>query len=196
MKEVSRRAWLAGLGLAAGAGLGAAARGLGAATPRRRLLRPPGAAGEAELLAACIRCGQCVEACPYGTLEPASWREGMAMGSPHVRDARDVPCYLCRDHEELLCIAACPTGALREVAGIESIRMGVAEIDEETCLAHQGVVCRVCWHTCPLPGGAIRFGPRLRPVVDADTCIGCGICEHACLTDPASIRVRPAGEGG
>ena len=40
---------------------GAASRG---AVP----LRPPGALGEADFLAACTRCGQCVAACPFDTL--------------------------------------------------------------------------------------------------------------------------------
>ncbi len=49
------------------------------------LLRPLGAQLEADFLAACIRCGQCVEACPYGTLKLATATnldEGAAAGNP------------------------------------------------------------------------------------------------------------------
>jgi len=32
------------------------------------ILRPPGALSEDDFLATCIKCGMCVEACPYDTL--------------------------------------------------------------------------------------------------------------------------------
>ena len=32
------------------------------------LLRPPGALNEKEFLSTCIKCGQCVQVCPYHTL--------------------------------------------------------------------------------------------------------------------------------
>ena len=34
-----------------------------------RALRPPGALPEDDFLSACVRCGLCVEACPYGARE-------------------------------------------------------------------------------------------------------------------------------
>jgi len=157
------------------------------------LLRPPGARAGAGFLAACIRCGQCVEACPYDTLHLADLSAGLGAGAPYLV-ARDVPCFLCADYDELLCIAACPTTALQQVE-TEDIAMGVAVLDQQTCLAYNDVVCRACWHACPFPGSAIEFDAKLRPVVRADACIGCGLCEHACLADPAAIAVRPAALG-
>ena len=35
-------------------------------------LRPPGALPDGRFEAACIRCGQCVQACPYDTLQLAT----------------------------------------------------------------------------------------------------------------------------
>ena len=32
------------------------------------LLRPPGAQGESDFMARCIKCGKCIEACPYQAL--------------------------------------------------------------------------------------------------------------------------------
>jgi ferredoxin-type protein NapG len=32
---------------------------------------------------------------------------------------------------------------------------------------------------------------KLLPVVDPDFCTGCGLCEHACVTEIAAIKVLP-----
>jgi Pyruvate/2-oxoacid:ferredoxin oxidoreductase delta subunit len=53
-----------------------------------------------------------------------------------------------------------------------------------------------------LTGGRLPSGPDgsqtavRRPRVEADRCIGCGICENKCpLRGEAAIRVVPAGTG-
>ncbi|MFO1077632.1 MAG: 4Fe-4S binding protein [Planctomycetota bacterium] len=196
--DPSRRELWCGLGFGLGALVawwwrGAAGGGLptAAAGP----LRPPGAGGERQFLAACIRCGLCVQACPYDTLRsdgPAA-AGPRAHGAPSV-DARANPCWRCKDQPELLCIAACPTGALQPMP-VADLRIGLAAIDRTTCLAFNGVTCRACWHACPFPDRALRYDDRLRPLVDAEACIGCGLCEHACLVEPAAIVVRPHAEG-
>ena len=33
--------------------------------------------------------------------------------------------------------------------------------------------------------------PALTGTVDADVCIGCGLCERSCVRYPQAIRVRP-----
>jgi len=194
----SRRQFLtiAGVGLGAGAGF-VYRRSRSTCGPAADcLLRPPGALNEDDFLAACIRCGQCVEACPVDALEfDTSLEAGRDRGSPYV-NARNIPCNLCEGHDDLKCIAACPTGALSPVADIRDIRMGTAVIDEDRCLAYNGTVCRACWHVCPLPNEAIRFDAMLRVVVVEDACIGCGLCDHACLTTPSSIPIRPAAASG
>lgn len=188
---VDRRDACCGFGL----GLGALAAWLTTGWRARERppdrLRPPGAGNERDFLAACIRCGLCVQACPYGTLRrdgPES-TAALAAGAPSF-DARSIPCYLCKDKPDLLCIAACPTGALSPTP-VPQLRIGLAAIDQAQCLAYNGVTCRACWHACPFPDRALRYDSLLRPVVDADACIGCGLCEHACLTEPAAIVVRP-----
>jgi len=152
-------------------------------------LRPPGAGEDEGFLAACIRCGQCVEACPSQVLVLAGADSGVALGTPYFVPTRK-PCDLCQGQTEMKCIAACPTSALRPIARRKDVRIGIAEIDRDLCLPWRGVACKACWHACPLPNEAIVFNPMGRAVVVADACVGCGLCEYACLTEYPAIRVK------
>ncbi len=194
---LTRRGFINNLGLAVAGG----AVGFGiikwAEKNSPTLLRPPGALPEEEFLAACIRCGLCVEACPYDTLKLAPAENGVAYASPYLV-AREVPCYLCRQHEDLQCTKVCPTEALQpaiigtsNIELLDKVKMGVAVIDTTLCLAWNDVICRACWHACPFPNEAIGLDMMGRPEVYTDACIGCGLCDYACLTDPSSITVDP-----
>ncbi len=158
-------------------------------------LRPPGARDEQDFLAHCIRCQQCIAACPTDVLRVGPPAAGLSMGTPHVV-ARDLPCDLCLGRDEMRCIPACPTDALKPLARREDVRMGVAVIDDATCLPFVGVSCKACWHACPFAKQAITFNRLGRPRVVQDACVGCGLCEYACLTHPSSIRVVPFGVAG
>ena len=160
-------------------------------------LRPPGALPERDFNAACIKCGQCVNACPYHTLKLARTGGNLPIGMPYF-EPRDVPCYLCPD---IPCMKACPTGALSpQLQDINAARMGLAVIDIENCLSWIGLRCEICYRECPLKGKAITLEtfPRpiskhamFYPIVHSDACTGCGICEKACPTAEAAIRVLP-----
>ncbi len=161
-------------------------------------LRPPGALPEPGFLASCIKCGQCVEACPFDTLKLATAEEQRATGVPYF-EPRETPCYMCEDAP---CIGACPTDALIEETPIEDARMGLAVLlDQESCLAFQGLRCEVCYRACPLMGEAIRLELRPQertgkhayflPVVDSASCTGCGQCERTCIIEEAAIKVLP-----
>lgn len=160
-------------------------------------IRPPGARTGADFLARCIKCGQCVDACPYDTLRLATVAAGAPVGTPYFL-ARETPCYLC---ENIPCVAACPTGALDPaLRDIRDARMGLAVIDTENCLSWQGLRCEICVRECPLQGTAITIENHPRrlskhamfiPVVHSNACTGCGICEQACPTQQAAIRVLP-----
>ena len=188
--SLTRRALFPTLGFAAGASAGWFVD-KHEPDPSHHLLRPPGAGSEPDFLAACIRCGQCVEACPYDTLQLAKAGASLSMGTPFV-DARSVPCKLCQGYDELLCIESCPTAALQPVEEWRAIRMGVAIVDRDLCLAWNGISCRACWHACPFPNEAIELDDHMRPEVVAEVCIGCGLCDHACLTETSSIPIRPS----
>ncbi|MBI5496699.1 MAG: 4Fe-4S dicluster domain-containing protein [Deltaproteobacteria bacterium] len=74
-----------------------------------RRLRPPGALDEKDFLAACIKCGQCVQVCPVEAIHPADLWDGFGVGVPFI-DPRKQACDFACDVGQ--CILACPTGAL------------------------------------------------------------------------------------
>ncbi|OMQ21841.1 ferredoxin-type protein NapG [Serratia oryzae] len=162
-------------------------------------LRPPGALTNGAFDSACIRCGQCVQACPYQTLKLATLLSPLAAGTPYFV-ARDVPCEMC---EDLPCVVACPSGALDPLlTDIDQARMGLAVLlDHENCLNWQGLRCDVCYRVCPQIDKAItldlqhnqRTGKHAMflPRVHSDACTGCGKCEQACVLEQAAIKVLP-----
>ena len=76
-------------------------------------------------------------------LFPAPGNQGLAAGTPMV-DARAQACRLCEDFP---CVEACPTNALRGIEERSDVRMGTAVIDEDLCIAFQGMRCEVCYRT-------------------------------------------------
>jgi ferredoxin-type protein NapG len=100
-------------------------------------LRPPGALDEDEFLAACIKCGQCVQVCPVQAIKLADGDEGYGLGVPYI-DARAQACDFSCDAVQ--CVLACPTGALSHaIATKEEVTMGIARLARpEACLAMQG----------------------------------------------------------
>ncbi len=164
-----------------------------------RAVRPPGARQDDDFNAHCIKCGQCVQACPYDTLRLAAVGEAIPIGTPYFIP-RQIPCYMCPD---IPCRKACPTGALDSVLeDINEARMGLAVIDVEHCLSWQGLRCEICHRECPVQDQAITVEllPRrvskhamFVPMVHSAHCTGCGICENACPTEEAAIRVVPPG---
>ena len=170
------------------------------------VLRPPGAIPEKDFVKACIKCGLCVNACPYDTLDLATMESSTVTGTPYFK-AREVPCYMCTD---VPCVPPCPTGALdisllrendSQEMDINKAQMGLAVINKETCVAFWGIQCDACYRACPLMEDAIsikterneRTGKHayLIPEVSADACTGCGLCEHACITELPAIKVFP-----
>ena len=137
------------------------------------LLRPPGAVEEELFPAKCIRCGRCVEVCPYRSIVPLDARYGVHAGTPAVFVAK-IPCYLC-----MKCVEVCPTGTLRRMT-LKETRMGLAEIDKHVCVTWRDEgLCRTCYNVCPLKEEAIKLD-ELRPYIVEEACTGCGICVHGC----------------
>lgn len=127
---IKKMAGLGVLGLAAAAGI----YGAKFYKSEELRLRPPGALPEEEFLALCIKCGQCLQVCPYDSifLEDIDGKAGV--GTAYI-DPDKRGCYLCK---ALPCILACPSGALdHDVAeDVRNVHMGMAVIiNEKACLA-------------------------------------------------------------
>jgi ferredoxin-type protein NapG len=159
-------------------------RGVRAARPITLplILRPPGALPEADYLAACTRCGECIKACPVSAIlaDPE-----MASGAPYILAERRA-CAVC---ESLACMSSCPTGALQVVPRF-SIAMGRAHWGEGKCLRSAGEDCQICVDACPMGTAAIEVNAEGLVQVNS-ACIGCGVCQEVCPTSPRAIVVVP-----
>ena len=148
-------------------------------------LRPPGAVSEPEFRQRCTGCADCVSACPHDTITLLPDRHEESAGTPTV-SLFDAPCHMCHD---VPCIQACEPDALQFRP---PVKIGVAEIQTHSCLAHNHNVCTVCVEHCPKPGAIRMEGGRSGvPVVDADACTGCGACYAACPAPGTAILIRP-----
>jgi ferredoxin-type protein NapG len=153
----------------------------------RRFFRPPGALPELGFLAACTRCGACIDVCPVHAIVKAAPRAGLAAGTPVLEPALQA-CVVC---EDMPCARACPTGALIAPAdGWASVKMGVLELDPQRCITFQGAACGVCARTCPVGDRALAMDAGGRPVLKPEGCVGCGLCVTACVTTPSSLTLR------
>jgi ferredoxin-type protein NapG len=138
MEEKKRRQFMkqiAGFGV-----LGvAAAGGIWAAKDFKRSenrLRPPGAVEEERFLSMCIKCGQCLQVCPYDSIKLEDIDGKAGVGTAYIAPL-ERGCYLC---EAFPCVLACPTGALDHEANvIEKVHMGMAiVVNASACLALEG----------------------------------------------------------
>lgn len=172
------------------------------AVPSEFPLRPPGALEEDEYLTRCTRCMRCVDACPNQTLLPLDDSFGKeCVGTPAIK-ARRQACMLCNkiEGEFLKCGEACPTGAIQKVRKTAdeiqaNVHMGIAKIDFQLCYSYSNWSCGACVRACPFMGKAMTVGMWERPIVHEKFCVGCGLCERACIRYPQAIRVKVESSG-
>lgn len=150
-----------------------------------RWLRPPGAIAEAALIETCLRCGACVDICPADAIFALGETEGPATGTPAI-DPDRAACVVC---DGLQCTTACPSGALLPLLSPGDIAMGIAEVYAPLCVRTHGESCDACVEGCPLGAEAIHFADDGPPEVLSAGCVGCGVCQFRCPTEPKAIVV-------
>ena len=160
------------------------------------LIRPPGSVPEETFLKRCVRCGECLHACPNDALQPCSLEFGEdRMWTPRLNADWSGCEPSCNN-----CGQVCPTGAIRAIPLEEKrvCRIGLAVVNRQTCLPYSGCEeCQICVDECHKAGyDAIEFmrvGTKidesgepiegsgfLVPVVLPDKCVGCGLCQTRC----------------
>jgi ferredoxin-type protein NapG len=192
------------------AGLGvlgmAAAGGIWAAKdfkPQKGRLRPPGAVPEEQYLSMCIKCGQCLQVCPYDSIKLEDIDGKAGVGTAYIAPL-ERGCYLC---EAFPCVLACPTGALDHEANvIEKVHMGMAiVVNESACLALKGekvtkeMIGRIYDHTEVITEEErrnrkveiydndpekVKLQKELLQKLDKEEGTPCAICANLCPFEP------------
>jgi len=175
------------------------ARHLGKTRPMvdEGLIRPPGSLPEPDLLIRCVRCGECMRACPTNTLQPVWLKAGLeGLFTPAIVPRLAACAVNCN-----VCGKVCPTGAIRDIPLVEKqhAKVGTAWIVRQNCLVwEQDRKCLVCDECCPYNAVAFRPVQGLRnaaPFVLENRCSGCGWCEAKCpVVGASAIRVNVIGE--
>ena len=148
---------------------------------RRRLLRPPGVIDESRFVGLCIRCGNCVRACPVKIVHSDVEQDEIAgFLTPLLSFSEDYCREDCRR-----CTLVCPSGAIARLTLEEKLQapIGVAKLDAPLCLLYDDRECDICAKACPYEAIKIVWDQEeyiALPQIDADKCPGCGACEVIC----------------
>mgnify|MGYP001816361052 len=149
---------------------------------RQALGPPPPWHGRLPLETCCPGCAHpCVAACEADIirLHPA---EHTLAGIPWL-DFTAAACTFCA-----ACADACPVDDQRLGRERPAPRIGDLQLNRETCLAWNGVICQSCVGPCPVRAPSINRQRQLD--IDATLCNGCGMCITACPLDALKIVHR------
>lgn len=191
----SRRLMLTQMGCTAALGAGVPLV-TNQANDQEAIVRAPGSVPEAAFLQLCVRCGLCIKVCPNNVLHPMGFEQGFnRVWTPQVVADWSGCEPTCNN-----CGQVCPTGAIRalDIEEKRAARMALAVVDQGRCLPYAGSgECRLCMDECKAAGyNAIEFmrvggevdlagepvpgSGFLAPVVLAEKCVGCGLCQMRC----------------
>lgn len=141
-----------------------------------RLIRPPGSLEEAEFLARCIRCGECMKVCPTNAIQPTMFEAGIeGIWTPSLVMRVGYCEYHC-----VLCSQVCPTGAIWKITEAEKLGLPASGTEPEAGAADGR-------RSAPIKIGTAFYdrGRCLPWAMD----IPCIVCEEFCPTSPKAIWV-------
>jgi len=164
-------------------------------------LRPPGAVDDTRFKGLCVRCGNCVKACPSGIIHQdlrPSDPGGLLTPIVHFKKGLDhIDDYqkYCREDCHA-CTQVCPTGAITPLSLQDKLcrPIGLAEVDASRCILTLGVQCSLCvFGICSQD--AINTNDindfEMEIVIEPAKCNGCGACVLIC--PEKAIKIRPNG---
>lgn len=135
----------------------------------------PWIVSQGDFIEGCSRCDKCISQCETSIIIKGSG------GFPEIDFSRD-ECTFCYQ-----CAQACPESLFapeHQPPWAQKIAI------DKHCLTYQKVTCRSCEDVCePM---AINFkavlGGPAQPMVDLDSCNGCGACIKPCPTNSIQIN--------
>jgi ferredoxin-type protein NapF len=186
--NTNRRHFISGL---AGLLIGTFATSLFGKGRKKVQIRPPSALPERDFFLNCIRCGNCISACPTDILYQQTDTDLPGFLAPAVDFSQSYclpDCKRCGD--------VCPSGAIQKFALEEkkNLVMATVRVDFENCRLFNQKECDQCRLSCEYD--AISFqvlDPYLTPmpVIDTEKCVGCAACKIVCPENVIRIVLVP-----
>ncbi len=151
------------------------------------VIRPPWSTAEKKFTSTCTQCNACITACPQqiivNTLD----------NFPHI-DFQKGSCTFCGQ-----CVEHCTHDALqfanpdKPANAPWPIKMQIGP----ACLATQNIDCQICKEACEYEAISLSFHRNrvAQPLLDNDTCTGCGACVKRCPIDVISLQQPTATTG-
>ena len=147
--------------------------------PESPFPRPPWARVNAEFMALCTHCNQCIEHCPQRVLRASDESDDNLQKLPVLILEYGV-CDFCGQ-----CVDHCPSGALHREEGVKL--QVIAQVNDH-CQRKYQPHCNLCVEACEAQ--AITLTENRLIQVDANRCTGCGVCSLDCYIKAISLVKR------
>jgi len=156
------------------------------------LFRPPGSLPEEKLKTVCIRCGNCIKACPTDIIK-SSFDPGDFTGimTPEL----DFSLSYCLP-ECTSCGDVCPSGAITTFNEDQKkhLTIGTVKINLDKCLLTNNKECNQCKLACAYDAIVIKHSDKnftAIPEVITNLCVGCAACKIICPPGAIDIKTLP-----